>query len=106
MSSPATVERQESMAAHWKCLVTCCLVAFCPFEYGLDFGCIGGLQAMPGFLQVRLYENGDLCNTHSKQGLWLRGSVYTRWIQHCSCSPTTYLITVDTWNVHQCHSCR
>ncbi|KAH8819242.1 MFS transporter [Xylogone sp. PMI_703] len=52
MASPTPVERHESMAAHWKCLVTCCLIAFCPFEYGLDFGCIGGLQAMPGFLQV------------------------------------------------------
>jgi hypothetical protein len=27
--------------------------ALSPFQYGIDFGLIGGLQAMPGFLKVR-----------------------------------------------------
>ena len=46
------VQRDESVRAHWKCLAACLLVSLCPFQYGVDFGCIGGLQAMPGFLEV------------------------------------------------------
>jgi len=38
---------------HWKCLVACSLVSLCPFQYGLDFGLISGVQAMVGFLRVR-----------------------------------------------------
>ncbi len=38
--------------SHWKCLAACTLVSLCPFQYGLDFGLIGNLQAMVGFLQV------------------------------------------------------
>lgn len=41
-----------SMKDHWNCLAACTLVSMCPFQYGIDFGLIGGLQAMPGFLQV------------------------------------------------------
>jgi hypothetical protein len=40
------------MRDHWKCLAACTLVSMCPFQYGIDFGLIGGLQAMIGFLQV------------------------------------------------------
>ena len=28
----------------------------CPFQYGVDFGLIGGLQAMRGFLMVRGFQ--------------------------------------------------
>lgn len=38
---------------HWKCLAACTLMSLCPFQYGFDFGLIGGLQAMVGFLRVR-----------------------------------------------------
>lgn len=38
---------------HWKCMAACLLLSLCPFQYGLDFGLIGGMQAMVGFLQVR-----------------------------------------------------
>ncbi|KAH8600238.1 general substrate transporter [Bisporella sp. PMI_857] len=32
----------------------------CPFQYGIDFGCIGGLQAMIGFLKVFGHENPNV----------------------------------------------
>lgn len=38
---------------HWKCLLACFLLSLSPFQYGVDFGLIGGMQAMVGFLQVR-----------------------------------------------------
>ncbi|KAH3913600.1 hypothetical protein HBH56_105240 [Parastagonospora nodorum] len=37
---------------NWKCLLACTLVSMSPFQYGIDFGAIGGLQAMKGFLEV------------------------------------------------------
>ncbi|KAJ8110487.1 hypothetical protein ONZ43_g5857 [Nemania bipapillata] len=40
------------MREHWKALLIVCLVSLSSFQYGLDFGIIGGLQAMIGFLQV------------------------------------------------------
>ena len=49
MSAP---ERKDNIYAHWKCLAACTLVSMCPFQYGTDFGIIGGLQAMKGFLEV------------------------------------------------------
>ncbi|KAE8447058.1 hypothetical protein EG329_011193 [Mollisiaceae sp. DMI_Dod_QoI] len=45
-------QRKEGIKSHWKCLAACLLVSMCPFQYGIDFGIIGGLQAMPGFLEV------------------------------------------------------
>ncbi|GME48296.1 putative mfs monosaccharide transporter protein [Neofusicoccum parvum] len=44
--------KEEPFFSHWKMLLACSLVSMCPFQYGLDFGLIGGLQAMPGFLEV------------------------------------------------------
>lgn len=32
--------------------MACTLVSMSPFQYGIDFGAIGGLQAMRGFLEV------------------------------------------------------
>jgi hypothetical protein len=43
----------NGLLENWKCLLACTLVSMSPFQYGIDFGAIGGLQAMPGFLQVR-----------------------------------------------------
>ena len=37
---------------HWKCLLACFLLCLSPFQYGVDFGLIGGMQAMVGFLKV------------------------------------------------------
>jgi hypothetical protein len=46
---PAT----NGVLENWKCLLACTLVSMSPFQYGIDFGAIGGLQAMKGFLAVR-----------------------------------------------------
>ncbi|KAI1824074.1 MFS monosaccharide transporter-like protein [Xylaria intraflava] len=41
-----------SMREHWKGMLILSLVSLSSFQYGLDFGVIGGLQAMIGFLKV------------------------------------------------------
>lgn len=52
---------KDTIRAHWKCFVACGVAVLAPFQYGIDFGMIGGLQAMPGFLQVRhLHAMGSL----------------------------------------------
>lgn len=43
---------KEKWTAHWKCFVACGIIVLSPFQYGVDFGLIGGLQAMPGFLKI------------------------------------------------------
>ncbi|KAK4118829.1 general substrate transporter [Parathielavia appendiculata] len=50
-------DEKYTMKQHWKCLAACTLMSLCPFQYGLDFGLIGGLQAMIGFLRVFGYED-------------------------------------------------
>lgn len=52
-TSDAGLDEKYTMKQHWKCLAACTLVSMCPFQYGVDFGLIGGLQAMVGFLRVR-----------------------------------------------------
>jgi hypothetical protein len=46
-------EDNFGLREHWKVLLAMSLVSISTFQYGLDFGIIGGLQAMKGFLQVR-----------------------------------------------------
>ena len=36
----------------WKCCFAVFLATMCPFQYGVDFGLIAGIQAMIGFLKV------------------------------------------------------
>lgn len=40
------------MKGYWKCALAVFLVSMSPFQYGVDFGLIGGVQAMVGFLEV------------------------------------------------------
>lgn len=47
-------DQKMGMREHWKALLIITLVSLSSFQYGLDFGIIGGLQAMVGFLQVRI----------------------------------------------------
>ncbi|KAI1340257.1 MFS monosaccharide transporter-like protein [Xylariaceae sp. FL0016] len=47
-----TQQQPLAMRDHWKALCAVSLVSLSSFQYGLDFGIIGGLQAMIGFLQV------------------------------------------------------
>jgi hypothetical protein len=44
----------DSWRSHWTLFLACGIVILSPFQYGFDFGMIGGLQAMRGFLQVRV----------------------------------------------------
>ncbi|KAI0967166.1 MFS monosaccharide transporter-like protein [Xylaria arbuscula] len=45
-------DQKMGMREHWKSLLIVTLVSLSSFQYGLDFGIIGGLQAMIGFLEV------------------------------------------------------
>lgn len=42
--------------AHISCFVACGIMLIAPFQYGADFGLIGGLQAMPSFLKIYGYR--------------------------------------------------
>lgn len=55
-------EDNFGLREHWKVLLAMSLVSISTFQYGLDFGIIGGLQAMKGFLQVR--ESLDFLSLH------------------------------------------
>ena len=46
--------KEYGLASNWKCILACLLVSMSPFQYGIDFGLIGGMQAMIGFLQASL----------------------------------------------------
>lgn len=51
MSGTAPAD-QFGLKDYWKSLSAVLLVSVASFQYGLDFGVIGGLQAMVGFLKV------------------------------------------------------
>ena len=65
----AAPEGGYTMKQHWKALAACSLMSLCPFQYGLDFGLIGPMQSMIGFLRVRqvpaLSEHHSLCDNRS-----------------------------------------
>ena len=45
-------QHDEGWRAHYKVFLACGVMILSPFQYGVDFGLIGGLQAMVGFLEV------------------------------------------------------
>lgn len=45
-------EKALGVKDHWKAIIAMTLVSLSSFQYGLDFGIIGGLQAMVPFLKV------------------------------------------------------
>jgi SP family sugar:H+ symporter-like MFS transporter len=47
-------QQETKLKYHWKALAASTLVALSSFQYGVDFGIIGGLQAMVPFLEVNL----------------------------------------------------
>ncbi|KAK4033812.1 hypothetical protein C8A01DRAFT_49691 [Parachaetomium inaequale] len=63
-SSHATTEAAPeggyTMKQHWKALAACSLMSLCPFQYGIDFSLIGGMQAMIGFLRIFGYEDPNV----------------------------------------------
>lgn len=60
MAETKVKDHELDMKAHWKALSIVTFVSLSSFQYGLDFGIIGGLQAMIGFLQVRDYRTTSL----------------------------------------------
>jgi hypothetical protein len=42
---------------HWRLFLATGVMILSPFQYGIDFGMIGGLQAMVPFLQVSCSSN-------------------------------------------------
>ncbi|KAK3372198.1 general substrate transporter [Podospora didyma] len=48
--------KEEGWTAHWRCFLACGFIVLSPFQYGVDFGLIGGLQAMVGFLKIYGYQ--------------------------------------------------
>ena len=65
------VNKGDSWRSHSRLFLACGIVILSPFQYGFDFGMIGGLQAMKGFLQVQspLTVSIHLCQilTHTFQ---------------------------------------
>lgn len=67
-----TEHKEDSLLVNWKCMIAVIIVSMSPFQvtlltlqtalpetdcqtqYGLDYGLIGGIQAMVGFLRVRI----------------------------------------------------
>ncbi|KAF2003056.1 monosaccharide transporter-like protein [Amniculicola lignicola CBS 123094] len=49
-------EIRDDWRAHWRVFVACGVMILSPFQYGIDFGMIGGMQAMPGFLKIYGYR--------------------------------------------------
>jgi hypothetical protein len=45
-------QEKNGLRLHWKSLAACSLISMSPFQYGVDFTVIGGLQALIGFLKV------------------------------------------------------
>jgi len=43
---------KETISENWRVFVANAIVILGSFQYGVDFGLIGGLQAMRGFLEV------------------------------------------------------
>ena len=64
-------EKALGLKDHWKAIIAMTLVSLSSFQYGLDFGIIGGLQAMVPFLEVsmrvleREKENGKMVVSHA-----------------------------------------
>ncbi|ETN45178.1 uncharacterized protein HMPREF1541_10055 [Cyphellophora europaea CBS 101466] len=52
----ATDHSKDTIRANWKAFVAIGVIILSPFQYGIDFGLIGGLQAMRGFLEVFGHE--------------------------------------------------
>ncbi|EMC96383.1 hypothetical protein BAUCODRAFT_473149 [Baudoinia panamericana UAMH 10762] len=52
--------KHDTIRANWRCLLACVLVSMSPFQYGVDFGCIAGIQAMVGFQQIFGYKDPEI----------------------------------------------
>ncbi|KZO93820.1 general substrate transporter [Calocera viscosa TUFC12733] len=52
----STVPR-TGLLHNYRAVIACTLISMSPFQYGVDFGLIGGIQAMIGFLKVFGYPD-------------------------------------------------
>ncbi|SPO01674.1 related to monosaccharide transporter [Cephalotrichum gorgonifer] len=50
---------QLDIRSHRKCIFICCVITVASFQYGLDYGLVGGFMAMPGFLKVYGYYDEE-----------------------------------------------
>jgi hypothetical protein len=50
-------KEKNEILVHWKSLLSCLVVSLCAFQFGFDATVIGGLQAMPGFLEVIINQS-------------------------------------------------
>jgi len=57
MAPRAASLKESSLWANRKCLFLCCLVSIANTQYGIDTAAVGGLMAMPGFLDVFGYKD-------------------------------------------------
>ncbi|KAF2262924.1 monosaccharide transporter-like protein [Lojkania enalia] len=48
--------KPQSWRDHRRLILACGVMILSPFQYGIDFGLIGGLQAMVGFLRIYGYQ--------------------------------------------------
>ena len=98
----AGTDEKYSIKDHWKCLAACTLVSLCPFQYGIDFGLIGGLQAMVGFLRVCLLPTAsrsrvaNLTITLLSTDLWLRGRKRAGRVESFDRAPAAHFFAYDT----------
>lgn len=105
----ATVQanQEAGVRLHVKALVAMTFVSLSSFQYGLDFGVIGGLQAMIGFLKVRsslLYPIFLLGRVHllTVGASGLRGTPLgsTTQVEHLVGAPAANLIPHGAGRLH------
>lgn len=63
----------DSLLVNWKCLLACLLVSMCPFQYGIDFGLIAGLQGTTLECIKTCQHASDIYHSYGRlpQSLWL-----------------------------------
>ena len=86
--------KSDTVGTSWRCIAACTLVAVCPFQYGIDFGTIGGLQAMPGFLEVSFGRPSSFSvRVLLSAGFRTQGSKSPPWLEHQPSPSATSLFT-------------
>ncbi len=87
------------MREHWKALLIVTLVSLSSFQYGLDFGIIGGLQAMIGFLEVRIVQLTPELGLTTVD-LWGESPVDPSRVEHQCRTTATHLFVDDPRCLH------
>lgn len=95
----------SSLKENWKCILACTLVSMSPFQYGLDFGLIGGLQAMPGFLMVNAQVHDKRKKWLTISGVWTQRSQDPNGLEYIPGSPAAYFFIDDIGSFHQLFQC-